>query len=382
MTDVASMGARDADGSEDLEHQLERHRRELTGYCYRMMGSSFEAEDAVQETMIRAWKGYDRFEGRAALRSWLYRIATNVCLDMLNGRQRRARPMDLGSEPVSRASGPGPMLPEATWIEPIPTGRVVPDDGDPGEVAVARESVKLAFIGALQHLPPRQRAVLILREVLRWKADEVAQLLGTTVASVNSALQRARATIDASDLTLDRRARAGRRRPGAAAVALPRRLPALRHGRAHGAASTRTRRSRCRRTRCGSSGRDDVLDFWVGPGAAVPRLPARPDDGERSAGVRPVPAEPGRRVRAVGAAGRRGHRRTDHRHDVLPRHASACSRCSAFRCTSTGDAAISGARGWGSRTGSRRPTAIAGCRAPACRRRRSACGRRAAGSTS
>ncbi len=108
MTDVASKGARDADGSEDLEHQLERHRRELTGYCYRMMGSSFEAEDAVQETMIRAWKGYDRFEGRAALRSWLYRIATNVCLDMLGGRQRRARPMDLGAEPVSRASGPGP----------------------------------------------------------------------------------------------------------------------------------------------------------------------------------------------------------------------------------------------------------------------------------
>jgi RNA polymerase sigma-70 factor (ECF subfamily) len=121
---------------------------------------------------------------------------------MLTGRQRRARPMDLGNEPVSRATTAGAVRPEATWIEPMPTGRVLPDDGDPGEVAVARESVKLAFIGALQHLPPRQRAVLILREVLRWKAEEVAQLLGTSVASVNSALQRARATIDARELTL------------------------------------------------------------------------------------------------------------------------------------------------------------------------------------
>ena len=266
MTDVASMGARDADGSEDLEHQLERHRRELTGYCYRMMGSSFEAEDAVQETMIRAWKGYDRFEGRAALRSWLYRIATNVCLDMLGGRQRRARPMDLGAEPVSRASGPGPTRPEATWIEPIPTGRVVPDDGDPGDVAVARESVKLAFIGALQHLPPRQRAVLILREVLRWKADEVAKLLGTTVASVNSALQRARATIESSDLSstdvpeqvdddqeplLSRYLDAFQRYDMDA-------LTALIHEDATQSMPP---------YEMWLKGRDDVLDFWVGPGA-------------------------------------------------------------------------------------------------------------------
>jgi RNA polymerase sigma-70 factor (ECF subfamily) len=186
----------------ELEQRLELHRRELTGYCYRMLGSSFEAEDAVQETLVRAWRAYDRFEGRSALRSWLYRIATNVCLDMLNGRQRRARPMDMSPEPAGRAAQPGAMLPEATWIEPMPTGRVVPDGGDPGEQAVARESVRLAFIGALQHLPPRQRAVLILREVLRWKADEAAELLGTTVASVNSALQRARATIEASNLTL------------------------------------------------------------------------------------------------------------------------------------------------------------------------------------
>jgi RNA polymerase sigma-70 factor (ECF subfamily) len=174
--------------------QLERYRVELTGYCYRMLGSAFEAEDAVQETLVRAWRGLDRFEGRSALRSWLYRIATNVCLSMLTASQRRARPMDLA--PATTADTPLPVaLPEAVWIEPVPDGRVVPDGGDPAEVAVARESVRLAFVAALQHLPPKQRAVLILREVLRWKAEEVAELLDTTVASVNSALQRARATL-------------------------------------------------------------------------------------------------------------------------------------------------------------------------------------------
>jgi RNA polymerase sigma-70 factor, ECF subfamily len=173
---------------------LEQHRRELTSYCYRMLGSLFEAEDAVQETLMRAWKGSDSFEGRAALRSWLYRIATNVCLDMLRGRQRRALPVDLG--PASTADGfKGETRPEHAWVGPAPDDRVLPAHGDPAELTAARESIRLAFVTALQHLPARQRAVLILREVLRWQATEVAELLDTSVASVNSALQRARATL-------------------------------------------------------------------------------------------------------------------------------------------------------------------------------------------
>ena len=181
------------------EEQLEQHRAELTAYCYRMLGSPFEAEDAVQETLLRAWRSLDRFEGRAALRSWLYRIATNVCFDMLNARERWARPMDLGParEPVESNLN---ALPEVTWIEPVPASAITPE-GDPAEVAVAHETIRLAFVAALQHLPPRQRAVLILCEVLRWKAAEVAKLLETSVASVNSALQRARTTLEASDVS-------------------------------------------------------------------------------------------------------------------------------------------------------------------------------------
>ena len=175
---------------------LEQYRPELTAYAYRMLGSAFEAEDAVQEAMVRAWRGLGRFEGRSALRSWLYRITTNVCLDMLKGRDRRTRPMDMG--PAGTADGPlGDRLPEVPWLEPIPDARVLPSDGDPAQLVETRESVRLAFVAALQHLPPRQRAVLILREVLRWQATEVAELLDTSVASVNSALQRARATLSA-----------------------------------------------------------------------------------------------------------------------------------------------------------------------------------------
>jgi RNA polymerase sigma-70 factor (ECF subfamily) len=181
-----------------LELRLEEHRSELTGYCYRMLASPFEAEDAVQETLVRAWRSLDRFEGRSALRTWLYRIATNVCLDMLDGRERRARPMDLGPalEPVESNLN---TLPEVTWIQPIPDSLVVAPEADPAAVAVARDTIRLAFVAALQHLPPRQRAVLILCEVLRWQATEVAELLDTSVASVNSALQRARATIESRD---------------------------------------------------------------------------------------------------------------------------------------------------------------------------------------
>ncbi|MDN3059339.1 sigma-70 family RNA polymerase sigma factor [Streptomyces sp. SRF1] len=195
MSDVAAV-----DRAAGVELQLEPYRAQLTGYCYRMLGSAFEAEDAVQETMVRAWRGLDRFEGRSALRSWLYRIATNVCLDMLGGSKRRARPMDLTS-PATPFPATLAERPEATWIGPVPDGQVLLDGGDPAEVAAQRDAVRLAFIAALQHLAPRQRAVLILREVLAWKASEVAELLGTTVASVNSALQRARATLAASEIS-------------------------------------------------------------------------------------------------------------------------------------------------------------------------------------
>jgi RNA polymerase sigma-70 factor (ECF subfamily) len=187
--------------AQDLEFRLEQHRSELNAYCYRMLASPFEAEDAVQETFLRAWRGFKDFEGRAALRSWLYRIATNVCLDMLNGRERRARPMDLGParEPIEANLN---TLPEITWVQPIPDGLVTAPEADPAEVAVSRETIRLAFVAALQHLPARQRAVLILCEVLRWKASEVAELLETSVASVNSALQRARATLETADVSV------------------------------------------------------------------------------------------------------------------------------------------------------------------------------------
>jgi RNA polymerase sigma-70 factor, ECF subfamily len=179
--------------------ELEQHRAELTSYCYRMLGSPFDAEDAVQDTFVRAWKSRDRFEGRSAMRSWLYRIATNVCLDALKSTQRRVRPIDIGAAQAPLESNLN-VRSSREWIEPIPEQLVAPD-GDPADLAVERESIRLAFVAALQHLPPRQRAVLVLREVLRWEASEVAELLETSVASVNSSLQRARATLAQSKVS-------------------------------------------------------------------------------------------------------------------------------------------------------------------------------------
>jgi RNA polymerase sigma-70 factor (ECF subfamily) len=221
-----------------------------------MLGSPFEAEDAVQDTLLRAWKSIDRFEGRSALRSWLYSIATNVCLDLLNGRERRARPMDLGParEPIEANLN---TLPEVTWIEPLPAG-------DPAEVAESRETIRLAFVAALQHLPPRQRAVLILCEVLRWKAAEVAELLDTSVASVNSALQRARATLEATDV-----------RPSEPALDDPDRELLARYVEAFERYDMEALTSLIHEDATQSMppfdlwlrGRDDIFTWWVGPGA-------------------------------------------------------------------------------------------------------------------
>ncbi|WP_089315012.1 sigma-70 family RNA polymerase sigma factor [Actinomadura mexicana] len=180
-----------------FEERLEAHRVDLTGYCYRMLACAAEAEDAVQETLFRAWKNADRFDERkAGLRTWLYRIATNVCIDMTRSVQRRALTMDLG--PSALAGGSlGAPLSAAAFVQPVPDRLAVPVEGDPAELAIGRETIRLAFIAALQHLPPRQRAVLILREVLCWTVEEVAGLLDSTPAAVNSALQRARATMAA-----------------------------------------------------------------------------------------------------------------------------------------------------------------------------------------
>jgi RNA polymerase sigma-70 factor, ECF subfamily len=178
--------------------KLEEHRPALVGHCYRMLGSVADAEDAVQETMLRAWRGRDRFAGRASLRTWLYRIATNVCLDQLGVRSRRARPTEDG--PPGTVDDRLEEREPGYWLEPIPDDLALPTDGDPGELAILRQTIRLAFVAALQNLPPRQRAVLLLTDVLGWSAAEVAEGLGTTVTAANSALQRARSTLATHDL--------------------------------------------------------------------------------------------------------------------------------------------------------------------------------------
>jgi len=242
---------------------MERHRAELTAHCYRMLGSPFDAEDAVQEAFVRAWRSRDRFEGRAAMRTWLYRIATNVCLDMLKGAGRRYRAMELGPalEPLeSNLNVPT----DKRWIEPIPDQLIAPE-ADPADQVVERESIRLAFVAALQQLPPRQRAVLIFREVLRWEASEVAELLNSSVQSVNSSLQRARATLGKSNVSSNDR------------------LPALsaddhamleRYVAAFERYDMNALTSLLREDASQSmppydmwlSGRDDVLAWWFGPG--------------------------------------------------------------------------------------------------------------------
>ncbi|HET7421472.1 MAG TPA: sigma-70 family RNA polymerase sigma factor [Candidatus Dormibacteraeota bacterium] len=245
--------------------ELEAYRTELCAYCYRMLGSPFDAEDAVQDTFVRAWRNREQFEGRAAMRSWLYRIATNVCLDSLKGKERRATPMDFGpaKEPVeSNLNIPA----EITWLEPVPLPMIAPER-DPAEVAVANESIRLAFVAALQHLPAKQRAVLILREVLDWQASEVAELLDTSVASVNSALQRARATLARSNSGDDD----GTKVLGEADRAMLERYVAA-FERYDLTALTSLIKEDAKQSMppfdMWLSGREDILTWWFGPGIA------------------------------------------------------------------------------------------------------------------
>ena len=243
--------------------ELEKYRGELTAYCYRMLGSPFDAEDAVQDAFVRAWRSREGFEGRSSIRSWLYRIATNVCLDQLKSDERRARPMDLGpaSEPIEANLH---IRDEMSWLEPIPLSLIAPDR-DPADVAVANESIRLAFVAALQQLPAKQRAVLILRDVLDWQASEVAELLETTVQSVNSALQRARATMAKSHS--DGAARTRR-------LSVADRAMLERYVSAFEAYDVKLLTELIREDAQQSmppydmwlAGRDDILKFWFGPG--------------------------------------------------------------------------------------------------------------------
>ena len=267
--------------------QLETHRTALTGHCYRMLGSAVDADDAVQETMVRAWQNLERFEGRASLRTWLYRIATNVCLDALL-RALAARAAD-GGRPGRLGRRRSRVRPRTHWLEPIPDARALPADADPLELAVLRQSIRLAFVAALQHLPPRQRAALLLTEVLGWSAAEVAECLETSVAAVNSALQRARAT-----LATPRHVDAGSRRARcptssrSCSTATSTRFTATTSTR-WSRCSARTRRCRCRRTRSGCAAARRSAPGSLGRGSGVPRLAAGADERLRLARVRAIP---------------------------------------------------------------------------------------------
>ena len=297
---------------------LEVHRGELTGYCYRMLGSTFDADDAVQETMVRAWQAADRFEGRSSLRSWLYRIATNVCLDLLRSRRRRALPMDLSSPvPSIDAAGRDPARDHLARADGRPS---LPLGSDPAEQAVVRDTVRLAFVAALQQLPPRQRAVLILREVLCWPAADVADLLGTTVASVNSALQRARATLSAADTEAAAGPPSSWTRPSATCwpstcEAFERydidRLVGLLHEDASISMPPFAMWLR---------GRDDLQGWYLGHGHRLQGFTPAPRRPERFAGLRPVQARHRGGPRAVGATGPRDPGRADRARPPLPRH--------------------------------------------------------------
>ncbi|MFD0903848.1 sigma-70 family RNA polymerase sigma factor [Actinomadura sediminis] len=192
---AATAAVRGPEDDREFLDQADPYRRELLAHCYRMLGSIHDAEDLVQETYLRAWKSYERFEGRSSLRTWLYRIATNACLTAIDQRGNRPMPSGLGA-PSDEPERPVVASPEVPWLEPAPDAVVVADAADPAAIVAARESTRLAFVAALQHLPAKQRVVLILRDVLKWRAAEVADLLGTSTAAVNSALQRARERLE------------------------------------------------------------------------------------------------------------------------------------------------------------------------------------------
>jgi RNA polymerase sigma-70 factor, ECF subfamily len=242
------------------------HRAELTGFCYRMLGSAFDAEDAVQETLTRAWRAYDRFEGRSEVRTWLYRIASNVCFDALRGRQRRALPMEMTGASRAADGLVGSPLPESAFVEPAPGNIVSTHPSDPADAVAERESIRLAFVAALQHLPPQQRAVLILRDVLKWQASEVAELLETTVAGVNSALQRAHATMhdkQEADTRLDEPSDEAQRELLARYVDAFERYDIEELTTLIAADATQSMPPWAMWLR----GRDEILEWWQGPGA-------------------------------------------------------------------------------------------------------------------